>query len=198
MERRWQGVFLSFLLLCCLFTSCDRSNKLVNDPKLLVQHYYEALNAGNLKKAQTFLCDSIVKIEGVEKIAYAKEDFTHYLEWDLSFNPKYSFSNIKSATDEGVTLIVTKQCKRILFLNEAPTKYQERWKLKEGKLAGFEIQNYISFNDTLWGENVTALTSFIDKNHPEMKNFIYNQTKQGAQDYLKAITLYTQAINKTQ
>lgn len=195
MKRRCSGIFLVLFLVFSLCSSCSKKQKLEHPYRLLVQDYYNALNAGEIDKAQTFLADSIIKIEGVEKIAYAKQDFTQYLEWDLSFDPKYGLSNIDAATQDSVALTVTKQCKRILFLNEAPTKYEEVWTIKEGKLAGFEIQNYISFNDTLWVKNVTALTSFINKNHPELKTFIYNQTEQGAQDYLKAITLYKQVIN---
>lgn len=187
---------LGILFLVSVFcSSCKEVSQQNNNAVLIVQQYYEALNTGDLIKAKSLLADSIVKTEGVEKIAYTKEDFSHYLEWDMSFEPKYELAGITNGADGVVNCNVRKTCKRIAFLNEAPTEYEERWTTKEGKLATFEIQNYISFNETLWVKNVTALTTFINTNHPEMKDFIYDQTKQGARDYLKAMDLYKKATH---
>lgn len=187
---------LGILFLASVFcSSCKEVSQQDSNAVLLVQEYYEALNKGDLIKAKSLLADSIVKTEGVEKIAYTKKDFSHFLEWDMSFEPKYELASVTYGAHGVVNCNVRKTCKRIAFLNEAPTAYEERWTIKEGKLAIFEIHNYLSFNETLWVKNVTALTTFINTNHPEMKDFIYDQTKQGAQDYLKAMDLYKKATH---
>jgi len=42
----------------------------------------------------------------------------------------------------------------------------------------------------LWNLTKNEMVTWIKKNHPELDGFIYDQTKTGAQNYLKAIALY--------
>ena len=67
---------------------------------------------------------------------------------------------------------------------------------EKDKIYEVEIIEYLYFDDETWVARRQALIEWVAANHPELDGFIYDQTKAGALNYLKAIELYKAANNQ--
>jgi len=108
--------------------------------------------------------------------------------WDAVFSPKYEILNI-AQKDGIVQAKISKIDKRIAFLHEAPFITNQTIKFQGEKISSVETE-YVDFKQATWEKNRTALLSWIEKNHPELNGFIYDQTEAGGKRFLKAIELY--------
>ncbi|AXT51478.1 hypothetical protein D1818_11770 [Aquimarina sp. BL5] len=178
---------LNFVILCaCFFSLGSCSTKDRNTQ--IVQNYYDQLNQSNYFELSKIIGDSITISEGDYHMNYSKDDYYKHFQWDSVFSPKYELLEIKEI-DEKVAIKVSKICTRIKFLNEKPIISKEVIEIKNQKIS--KIKNIEMDSDfKLWNLTKNEMVTWIKKNHPELDGFIYDQTKTGAQNYLKAIALY--------
>lgn len=181
-------IALVFIAVSCTPSSTE------NDIQKVAIDYYQALNISDFKTIQNLHYDS-VRVGGDGYFTtYSLDGYLNWLEWDSVFNPTYEIMELHEL-DGSVEVIVSKYCKRILFLNEEPTITKEVLKYKEGKIFSLTVTESISFNEEKWVQNREALLIWMRENHPEFDEFIYDQTKQGAFNYSTAIDLYLEKGN---
>ncbi|AXT57772.1 hypothetical protein D1815_19175 [Aquimarina sp. AD1] len=181
------GSLILFICICSL-NGCTR-----NDNAQLVKDYYNQLNQSNYSELSEFIGDSITISEGDYNMNYSTNDYYQFFQWDSVFNPKYEILAIKEI-DNKVEISICKTCTRIEFLNQKPLISTEIIEIKNQKIS--KIKNIEMDSDfKLWNIKRGQMVTWIKKNHPELDGFIYDQTKIGAQNYLKAITLYKKSNN---
>lgn len=178
-----------FLIITCL--SCKEDNEEINKIQI-VENYIRALNKADYKTITPLFKDSIRLIEIDYYSAFSKEEYYPLFKWDSTFRPTYRILEIKEE-NEGVRMKVSKECQRILFLNEEPIITSEFVRFKDGSINSITIENYVIFNNNKWSNNRAKLVAWIEENHPELNGFLTDQTQQGALNYLKAIKLFQTA-----
>lgn len=178
---------VSLLLSSILFFALSCTQK--SDEVGFIKAYYAAINNFELESIPEFYYDSIRMKENDYLYVAAKDSFYIKLQWDSVFRPKYKLIEIEKV-DDGIIVEVSKTDPRILFLNEEPTIYREHFILREGLIYSSETQEFVLFNWDTWDKNRSELVGWIYKNHPELNGFIYDQTKQGALNYLEAMKLF--------
>ncbi|MEO0572628.1 MAG: hypothetical protein AAF039_13060 [Bacteroidota bacterium] len=167
-----------------LFLACQPSQE-----EQLARDYYHALNTSDFVRIAQLQFDSVRIKEGSYHTAYSVKEYMNWLQWDSVFLPKYEILDLKTNGDT-VELTVSKVCQRIQFLNGGPMVSKESILLKAGKMHELEIQEFISFDNEGWDARREQLVNWIDEHHPELNDFIYDQTLQGGINYRKALELY--------
>ncbi len=167
--------------------SC-KSSKSESDKIDIAKRYFKVLDTSNDSDLSELMADSLTTIEGSYTQTYSKYDYVQFLKWDAVFDPNYDILHIE-ASDGLVIAKISKLDTRISFLNGEAFITNQTLKFHDGKIIQIEIV-YENFNETLWGQRKDSLLAWIDKNHPELSGFIYDQTEPGAINYLKAIDLY--------
>lgn len=177
------------LILLVLFAnSCKKGLDKIS----LVKQYYEVLNTANYDKAKALIADSLLTTEGEYTKVFSQQDYINLLKWDAVFEPEYKLINIEE--DEGVIKTTISQTnQRILFLHKSPIVFNQIIRFENDKISSVEMPSYVVFNDSIFSSNRGKLLKWIKQNHPEMKSFIYDQTEEGARNYLNAINLYKNA-----
>ncbi|MCB0372268.1 MAG: hypothetical protein KDD31_04565 [Muricauda sp.] len=177
-------------LIFCLVVavSCiHRSEKI--DKTKIAEDYISALDNSDYNKVADMFLDSI-RFNEMEYIrTFTREGYRDLIQWDSVFQPSYKVLEMKEAGEE-LHLKVSKTCDRIMFLQGEPFISREVIKFKEGAIYSVDVVEYVDFNDSLWSANRENLVLWIDEHHPELNGFIYDQTKKGAVNYLKAMDLY--------
>ena len=179
---------IPIFLLVFLLLSCQFSKKNSNELNI-AKAYYNVLNNSDFSIISNWFGDSLTTIEGKYTNTYSQEDYIEFLKWDAVFDPSYSILSMEEQ-DGLVTAKISKIDKRIAFLHEEPFITYQTLKIDNGKVISVETQ-YVDFKETIWTKNRTELLDWIDKTHPELNGFIYDQTEAGAKKFLKAIELYT-------
>ncbi|WP_299256061.1 hypothetical protein [uncultured Aquimarina sp.] len=180
------------ILFMCIFSfsSCTKKNHNTE----LVQNYYDQLNHSNYTELSKFVGDSITISEADYNTNYSKNDYYKFFQWDSVFSPKYEILEIKEI-DNKMEIRVSKICTRIKFLNEKPIISKEVIEIKNQKIS--KIKNIEMDSDfKLWNTTKNEMVTWIKKNHPQLDGFIYDQTKTGAQNYVKAMDLYKEFNGK--
>ena len=173
------------LLLTGALLACSSVEKEVN-LKEKTQAFYTAMASGDLETLGALHLDSVRVYEGDYHMAYSLEAYADWLAWDAVFKPTYELLEIEEK--EGYTdIVVSKTCRRILFLNEAPIVSKERLYFESGKIQRLEIQEFLSFNDSTWNKKRADLVALIEAERPELNGFLIDQTRQGGLNYLEAI-----------
>ncbi|WP_159020121.1 hypothetical protein [Algibacter sp. L3A6] len=175
------------LILVMGFASCKNSEKQIDKIEISKQ-YFKELSHSDDSKISNCLTDSITIIEGEYKIIYSKKDYLELLKWDAVFSPNYKILEIEEAGGM-VKVKISKIDKRIAFLQETPFIMHQTIKFQKEKIISIETE-YLDFKEATWERNKNTLISWIDKNHPELNGFIYDQTESGGMKFLKAIALY--------
>ncbi|WP_139150365.1 hypothetical protein [Flagellimonas zhangzhouensis] len=176
------------LILMVIFLSCGGNPKQV-DKITIAENYIHALNASDFEQLVGLFQDSI-RFNEMEYIrTFDKEGYRDLFQWDSVFNPKYEILDIKEE-GENLHLTISKECERMRFLHEAPFLSSEVMNIKEGKIYSVAIVEYVDFNDSLWSAKRAQLVEWTEKNHPELDGFLYDQTKEGAIKFQKAIQLF--------
>lgn len=139
----------------------------------------DALNASDYDKLVGLFVDSIRFNEMDYIRTFSREEYRSLFQWDSVFAPTYRILNVKKAGGE-LHLKVSKECERINFLHEKPFVTNEIMQIKDGGIYQIDVIEYVNFNDSLWVDKREKLVSWIEKNHPGLNGFIYDQTKEGA------------------
>ncbi|WP_159075822.1 hypothetical protein [Muricauda brasiliensis] len=155
----------------------------------MVREYYQALNNSDYAKVIGFFQDSIRFNEMSYKRTFSKLEYRHLFEWDSVFHPKYEILELEEKGDE-LHLLVSKECERINFLHEGPFFTNEVFKIEGDAIHQIDVVEYVDFNDSLWTAKRESLVSWISEHHPELDGFIYDQTKEGAIKFKKAIDVF--------
>ena len=180
----------SILLCLIILTSCGR----VNYEKQATD-FYQAMNASSLSQLELLYSDSVRIGNDGEFITYSFEEYQHWLSWDSTFHPTYKVLEIEMREDFA-EVTISKECNRILYLNGEPTVYKEKLTFKNKRIQSVESTELILFNTEKWVSRRDTLVDWIAENEPKLDGFIFDQTKQGAINYLKAIELYEAKIMK--
>ncbi|MEM9363102.1 MAG: hypothetical protein AAGA43_10725 [Bacteroidota bacterium] len=175
-------------ILFILFTSCKQGDNKI-DKLEWSENYIQALNSGDYKKTASFFSDSIRLNELVYKSAYTKKKYHSLFQWDSVFKPKYEILDIQ-LKGEFVEMKVSKQCKRILFLNEEPIITKEKIYFNEDGIYSVDIVEYVVFNETKWEKNRAELVSWTAKEYPNLDGFLYDQSLKGGLKFKEAIDRY--------
>ena len=180
---------ITVLIFCiAMAISCGQKSKKI-DKFQIAEDYIDALNASDYNQVVELFLDSIRFNEMDYIRTYTKEDYHSLFQWDSVFGPKYKILDLREDGDN-LHLKVSKVCDRILFLQNSPFITHEIMKIKHGAIQRIDIAEYVDFNDSLWAANRENLVSWINEHHPELKGFIYDQTKEGALKFQKAMELY--------
>lgn len=177
-----------FIFCAIAAISCGQKHRGIDKVKL-AGNYYGALNASDYHQVTGLFLDSIRFNEMDHTRTYAKEDYRALFQWDSVFRPKYTILDVKEV-DGDLHLRVSKEGRRIRFLQHRPFITKEVMKFKNGAIYSVDIVDYVDFNDSLWVRNRENLVSWIRENHPELDGFINDQTKTGALKFQKAMALY--------
>ncbi len=178
---------LFFAFLFGMF-SCNGLNSPISH-KRIVERYISALNKADFNEISTYLNDSIRTEELNFLLSNNLEDYHTLFQWDSVFNPHYELIDIQEL-EKGVQVTLSKECKRILFLNDTALITRSKLEFSEGKITRFQTYEHLSLDFSKWESRRDTLVSWIDTHRPELSDFVYDQTIQGGQDYLKAIELY--------
>ncbi|MEL7005498.1 MAG: hypothetical protein AAFN93_22615 [Bacteroidota bacterium] len=179
-----------FIASIILFWSCVLANRNTENIDV-VKAYYRALNQSDFNKVKSLILDSMRVTEESFTVAISKDDYHNWLEWDSVFQPTYKILEI-SAGEGRVSVTVSKECTRTLFLNGEPVVSKESVYVQEGKIWKTEVEAYEVFNFDQWNEKKEKVVVWVDRNYPELNGFIYDQTKTGAMNYLKVIDLFNE------
>ncbi|GGD17115.1 hypothetical protein [Hyunsoonleella pacifica] len=180
---------IKLLLVFLIVFSCEENSKEID----LSNQYYTILNSSNFSAAKNILADSLFTTEINYEKVFSKEEYIELLKWDAVFKPKYRVLKVEKVTNGVVKAKVSQTNMRVLFLNESPIVFNQIIRFKNNKISNIEIKEYVKFNDTIFVRNREKLLSWIKMYHPEIKDFIHDQTEAGALNYLKAINLYNDA-----
>lgn len=183
---------VQFFLILIIASSCKKNMQKV-DKIETAKSFYTSLNDNDFKTATNVFLDSVRRYENGDSSVLSKDRFKNWLQWDSVFKPEYKILNISESTN-GIQVRVSKTDKRIQFLNEGPVIFEEYLKFNSGKVESIEMVKYVVFHDDKWSANRAELVSWIEENHPDLNGFLYDQTKKGGENYMKAIELFN---NKT-
>lgn len=184
MIKNYYFLFVFLVVIC----SCNFLAKKTPTEKL-TEDFYDALNNSNFEMISQLHYDSVRVKEADYLMTYAPDDYINWLRWDSVFSPSYKILALKER-DEAIEIMVSKECKRTLFLNGSPVVTKERLRFKEGKIYNLEIVESTSYDNENWNRKREELVEWVNKNHPELNGFIHDQTKEGGMKYLKALALY--------
>ena len=186
--------YLLILVLILGFSACKNPEKEI-DHLALTNRYFEILDASKTSEIENLLLDSLVTRETDYDYTYtfSKAAYVEWLRWDSVFNPNYKILNIEQ--DSAVVKVrVSKMDTRINFLHKAPIVTDQEFHFKDDKISTIVTTKYVEFNDSIFVKNRETFLNWMDQNHPDLNDFIFDQTKAGGLKYLKAIKLYK---NKT-
>ena len=173
------------MFLMALLVSCNDKISNLETAKA----YYDVLNKSDYSKVPLLFLDSILSKEGDYKKVFSQPDYIEFLKWDAVFKSEHKLLEIKEK--EGVVFaMVSQNDKRIMFLNEEPIITNQVIRFKNGKISSVEIIDYVVFNEKTFVKNRAKLLNWINENHPELNDFLYDQTESGGLNYIKAIDLF--------
>ena len=180
-----------FFLLFMVFVALSCSNKQVN-PVLrnTVDNYYEAFNTGNFNEMRQLVTDSIKLLEGSLLIAQGEKALYNFFQWDSVFDPSYTIIAYEELDSNHALATVEKSCKRIRFLIDKPFVTKVKIEFNKAKIDAVSTVDYIDVDFDAWEAKRNALTGYIDNKYPELSGFVFDQSKAGAENYLKAIEIY--------
>lgn len=182
--------YLLILVLILGFSACKKSEKKI-DHLALTKRYFEILDASKTSEIEGLLLDSLVTRETDYDYTYtfSKAAYVEWLRWDSVFNPNYKILNIEQ--DSAVVKVrVSKMDTRINFLHKVPIVTDQEFHFKEDKISAIVTTKYVEFNDSIFVKNRETFLNWMDQNHPDLNDFIFDQTKAGGLKYSKAIKLY--------
>ncbi|PIB37792.1 hypothetical protein [Maribacter sp. 4G9] len=176
------------LALCAIgFISCKDSEKF-SDTEIATR-YFNMLDTSDYSQIPVLLADSLQTQEGEYTSTYSQEGYKELLKWDAVFDPTYEVMDIEPQGDGTVKAQVSKLDTRIQFLYEKPFISNYYLSVVDGKVSKVATE-YVDFDAETFGNNRTKLLTFVNNKHPELNDFLQDQTEAGGQKYLKALELY--------
>ncbi len=182
---------ITLLLFCfAVFIFCKKNVSQINHLEI-AKEYYAILSKSDDSRIATILMDSLITREteyDYEQI-FSLPEYIDWLKWDASFHPTYEILRIEES--EGVVKArISKMDERIAFLHEEPIITEQVIRFENERIKSVETTKYVVFNDSIFVSNRSNLLKWIDEHHPELNGFIYDQTEEGAVNYLRALELY--------
>lgn len=184
-------MFFQRLLLICftiVLLSCQTEKKQAGNSQIIKDFYLE-LNNSNLNRASAYIHDGIIVSEFQFIQVKSKDEWFTQFKWDSVFNPTYKILELIEA-DGKVEVIISKECERIRFLHDSATIYKVEYEFLDGKIKKDSIFEYLVFDFKKWQSRRGSLVAWANLNHPELPDFIFDQTIEGGQNYMKAIEFY--------
>ena len=182
--KNYYYILLLLLSSSCCFIGCN-NDSIVE----IVKDYYNARNDLNYQQIKTFLADSIKEIEGDNIMPYSKADYYKKFQWDSVFGPTYEIIEIEKS-DGHVIATISVKSKRFEYLGNNPLQSKHKFSFKDNRIVQTETIDYIGVDWIMWQNNRDTLIKWVDENHSELTGFAYDMTKNGGENYLKAITLF--------
>ena len=178
------------LFLSLGFLSCKTSEKEI-DKLEIAKQYYKALDNSDTFLIGNLVNDTIVirESEYDYQETFSAKGYATWLQWDSVFDPTYKVLEIEQE-GERVRATISKIDKRIRFLHNEPIVTKELIHFDKNKISKVEKIEYPVFNDSIFVKNREEFLSWMDEHHPDLNDFIYDQTKSGGIRYVKAIDLY--------
>lgn len=181
-------IYKTIIVLAIIsLTACQSFTK-ENANERSVHLYLHSLNQGNHQTIDQLISDSIKVSDQGYLISKGKKQFHTIFKWDSVFSPSYRLLQIE-ASEDGVNTIIEKSCQRIRFLQDSASIYKTTFRFNRNRISEIETTGNIYFDTLRWTQNRDTLVNWIKSNHPELDGFIYDQTKEGAENYMKAIKL---------
>ncbi len=180
-------ILILSLFITMGFVSCKNSEKGIDKIEIAKQ-YYSVLDNSDYSGINAWFADSLITKEGKYEQTYSQNEYLEFLKWDSVFDPSYTILEIEQQ-DEIVKAKISKMDKRISFLHEEPFITSQVIRFQKDKIITVAT-DYVNFNEKTWERNKTELLNWIDKNHPDLNEFIHDQTETGGIKFLKAIELY--------
>ncbi|MEM9649376.1 MAG: hypothetical protein AAF969_12925 [Bacteroidota bacterium] len=187
--RMYKIIFFSFVAtIACL--SCKTAEKEI-DHLDLAKQYYKALDDSDDSAMVFVLTDSLLtrETEYDYEQTFSLAQYEEWVKWDAVFEPTYEILSIEQEGDLVKTRI-SKNDKRIQFLHQGPIVTHQVIGFENNKITRIETTKYEVFNDTLFVKNREEFLGWMDQNHADLNDFIFDQTKEGGLRYLKAMELY--------
>lgn len=178
---------IAFLFILIVGIGCTEKN---NTPSNQITAYYKGFKNGDYNQIKRTLSDSLVTTEGDYIMAFSRESYYEKFKWDSVFKPIYKLISIENLEEQAIVTVRVNSPK-LKFLKNNPMICSYRFNFKEGKISKIENLECPDANWELWGKEVDALVMWTQLNHPELDGFINDLTMKGAQNYMKAIALYT-------
>ena len=182
-------VLASGILLLSL-TSCNTSRQ---TPEQLIETYYAGFNAGDFAQIQSVVADSFTNISEGYVTRQSLEDQYVMFQWDSVFVPSYTISDVE-VLDAGVKAMVSSYSKRYAFLDHNPLTCEMTFAIADDVLNQLTVGECPGSDWDAWSARRDTLVAWIDIHHPELSGFIHDLTREGAENYLQAITLYERAM----
>ncbi|WP_224485126.1 hypothetical protein [Robertkochia aurantiaca] len=179
--------FAAIILLSINMFYCNRYEKEI-DQLAIAKRHFTVLDDSNYSKVDFWFSDSLIIEEGSYKQVYSKNEYIELLKWDSVFDPSYEIIELLKL-EKGVKARISKLDKRIAFLHGKPFITNQTLRFEKSKIVSIEIE-YSNFNDSIWSARKNELLRWIEKNHPELNGFIYDQTESGGEKFLRALELY--------
>ncbi|ARN76991.1 hypothetical protein BST97_02685 [Nonlabens spongiae] len=147
------------------------------------------MNEGNFDQVRRYVADSLHFIEGNQTVKLSRDTYYDYFQWDSVFNPRYKVLNIKSV-DDLVEIRLETTSDRLKFLENNPLVTEQQIHLIDQKISKIDFTSYGDVDWNHWSAKRDSLISWMKVHHPEHPEFIYDLTKTGAENYIKAIALF--------
>lgn len=155
----------------------------------LVDSYYKGYAQVSYNELSYLLADSIRIDDAGYTQTYSKAQFRDYYQWDSVYQPQIAVSDLYE-DNEQVYLTQSINSIRFAFLENDPCVTKQRLTLVDGRIERFEILENVGTDWALWVMRRDSLVNWVKLNQKELDGFIYDMTKEGSQDYVKAIDCY--------
>lgn len=177
---------LIYVVIASLFTlfACSEQPSQLE----IAQQFYAASNSFNFSEINNLTCDTVTIIDGDYRADYDKNEYYTLFQWDSVFNPNYKIEYIEQSNNEVFVKLATTSL-RFAFLKNNPLVTTHRLSFINNKIRSIELTEYVESDFNIWVEQRDSLVNWINIKHPELNGFIYDMTKTGAENYLKAIAL---------
>ncbi len=179
------GIWLPIFLLSLAACTDGRSSRAQD----IIEAYYGGLNAADFKQVRDVVADSFTLIEGEFVTPLTRDEHYVVFQWDSVFATTYTIEKIE-AIEDGARALVASSSKRYAFLKNNPLTCEMTFSLSAGKIARVKVGDCAHADWEVWASRRDSLVSWVDDNHPELSGFINDLTKEGAENYLRAIELY--------
>jgi len=180
---------LLFILILCL--GCAQKTK---TPSEQIMTYYEGFEKSNFRQIKSTLSDSLISISGDYVMPYSQESYYEKFKWDSVFKPEYTLVSVETNGEYPIAT-VTMNSPKLVFLHNNPMTCRFAFYFENDKIAKIKELDCPSANWELWAKQRDSLVAWVMANHPNLDGFINDLTMQGADNYMKAITLYRNQEN---
>ncbi|MEM8484618.1 MAG: hypothetical protein AAF564_03675 [Bacteroidota bacterium] len=158
-----------------------------------VQSYYAGLNAGDFQQVTALMADTFVVIEGDFTRKQSRADHYTMFQWDSVFASTYDIKNLEQV-DAGIRVRVASSSVRYAYLKNNPLACEMTFSFQDRKINKLLVGECPEADWGLWEARRDSMVAWIDSNHTHLSGFIYDLTKEGAEQYLEAMSLYESRI----